>query len=275
MRIKLLIALSILVLSAPASVALASVVPTPAAICSPIFGGGPTCQQSDLVTINKKVLSPKVAATNGAVFTDNDFVENVTQKDTRYTPNTPTAFRLYVTNKTNKELKDVVISDVFPQNFLTFVTGNGTFDVKTHTFTTKITLKAQEVRKITIQVLTATTDDILKSNAPLCTVNVATAVVNKKTSQDNSMLCVDLEERAVVAKTFPITDPATATFDVEQSRRAQTPKNPSQTKGGLPVISPIASNQMQKAPSTGPEMFALVGLVPVGLLGHYLRKKTA
>jgi len=259
MRITLLIALSILALCAPASAALASVVPTPGAICSPIFGGGPTCEQSDLVTINKKVLSPKVAANKGAVFTDNDFVENVTQKDTRYTPNTPTAFRLYVTNKTNKELKDVIVSDVFPQNFLTFVTGNGTFDVKTHTFTTKITLKPNETRKITIQVLTATTDDILKSNAPLCTVNVATAVVNKKTSQDNSMLCVDLEERAVIATTFP----------------TQTPKNPAQTKVGLPVVSPIASNQMQKAPSTGPEMLALVGLIPAGLLGQYLRKKSA
>jgi hypothetical protein len=242
-----------------ATQSMAAVMPEQEAICSPIFGGGPTCQQSDIITINKKVLSPKVAATNGAVFTDNDFVENVTQKDTRYTPNTPTAFRLYVTNKTNKELKDVVVSDVFPQNFLTFVTGNGTFDVKTHTFTTKITLKPQEVRKITIQVLTATTDEILKSNAPLCTVNVATAVVNKKTSQDNSMLCVDLGERAVVAKTFP----------------TQTPKNPAQTKGGLPIVSPIASNQMQKAPSTGPEMFALVGLIPAGLLGHYLRKKSS
>ncbi|MBP6882694.1 MAG: hypothetical protein KBC15_04045 [Candidatus Levybacteria bacterium] len=261
MRIKLLIALSILFLSAPTSVALASVVPTPAAICSPIFGGGPTCQQSDLITLNKKVLSPKVAANKGATFTDNDFVENVAQKDTRYTPNTPTAFRLYVTNKTNKELKDVVVSDVFPQNFLTFVTGNGTFDVKTHTFTTKITLKAQETRKITIQVLTATKDDIIKSNAPLCTVNVATAVVNKKTSQDNSMLCVALEQDASPISSFS---------------NQTTPKaNPAQTKGGLPVVSPIASNQMQKAPSTGPGMLALVGLVPVGLLGHYLRKKTA
>lgn len=246
----------------------AAVLPSPSPVCSPLFNGGPTCQQSDLVSLNKKILSPKVAANKETILNDNDFVENVTQKDTQYTPGTPTAFRLYVANKTKRELKDVVVSDVFPQNFLTFVTGPGNFDVKTHTFSTKVTLKANETKKITIQVLTASSDEITRNNSPLCTINVATAVVNNKTSQDNSMLCVDLGQGSISSNTsqFP-TQPQTPT--------PTTKPNPPLTKGGLPVVSPIAQDQMKKAPPTGPEALILVGLLPAGLLGHLLRKKSS
>lgn len=253
----------------PANTAMAAAAPSPSPVCSPLFNGGPTCQQSDVVSLNKKVLSPKVAANKDVVLSDNDFVENVTQKDTQYTPSTPTAFRLYVTNKTNKELKDVAISDVFPQNFLTFVTGPGNFDVKTHTFSTKVTLKANETKKITIQVLTASSDEITKNNSPLCTINVATASVNNKTSQDNSMLCVDMPGRPE-ANTQTAMEPSFPT----QNSTSPAPTNPPQTKGGLPVNIPITKEQVKKTPDTGPQALVLVGLLPAGILGHLLRKRS-
>lgn len=242
--------------------AFANVAPTPTPECTPIYNGGQTCFTSKKVTVNKKVLRPQIAANPNTELADKDFVENVNQKDTPYAPQTPTAYRIYVTNETASEIKNIVISDVFPANFLTFTTAAGTFDSKTRTFSTTLaSLKPKETKKITIHVLTASNEELASRNIPTCTVNVAFATFNKETVQDNAMVCVKKE------------GVATTNNKATESKEAPKPTNPFMTKGGLPVASPVAKNSMEKAPSTGPEALALIGLIPAGIAGFMLRRK--
>lgn len=42
------------------------------------------------------------------------------------------------------------------------------------------------------------------------------------------------------------------------------------TKGGFPIL---PSSPIKTAPATGPEMLPLIGLIPMGLAGVFLRKK--
>lgn len=42
------------------------------------------------------------------------------------------------------------------------------------------------------------------------------------------------------------------------------------TKGGFPVL---PSSPVKTTPATGPEMLPLIGLIPIGLTGVFLRKK--
>lgn len=229
--------------------------PTPAG-CQPLFNGGSFCQNSNLLTINKKVLSSKVTILPGQKIQDKDFVENINPNDIRYSANKLTAFRIYLTNTSNSTLKNIVVKDVFPPRFLTYVSGPGSYDNATRTFSATIKeLKAKQSTNITIQVLTADLDELPTDNTSLCTINLALATVNNKLSQDNSQICVAREKAAMQPQTqsaFP---------------------NPATTKGGLPVASPAQVQPGQKTPSTGPEILGLIGLVPGALAGWLLRKK--
>lgn len=74
---------------------------------------------------------------------------------------------------------------------------------------------------------------------------------------DGSFYCLE----AATNQSFPTPTQAT-----------QTPLGREQTKGGLPIAPPPT---VQQQPTTGPEMFALITLLPAGLLGWALRKKTS
>lgn len=235
--------------------------------CQPIFGGGPVCFQSDILSINKKILNPSLTIAKERSFSDNDFIENVSPNGIRYPANTATAFRLYLTNKTKRTLKNITVKDVFPPRFLTFVSSDGSYDTATRTLTITIDeLKAKETKQMTIHVLTARLDELPKDNAPLCTINIAMATVNNKTSQDASQICMSRQDQPTNTQTVNATQPSLPSIT--------PPTIPPTTKGGLPVVSPVTPQPGQKTPSTGANMLALIGLLPVGGAGLLLRKKT-
>lgn len=231
--------------------------PTPAG-CQPLFNGGNVCSNSNLLSINAKVLKPGVS---GQQYNDSDFIENIGSNDTRYNATTPTAFRIYVTNKTKSTLSKVVVKDIFPPRFVTYVSGNGTYDRTSRTFTTTIdSLKAGETKQITLQVVTAKPEELPQDNSSLCTINLALATVNNKTSQDTSQVCLT-REAGTQAIAFP-------------SQAKVVPTNPPTSKGGLPVAAVVAPQPGQSTPSTGPESIVLAALLPTGVIGFLLRRKT-
>lgn len=236
--------------------------PTPPG-CQPLYNGGTVCQNSNLLEINKKILSPNVDVKPGTSFNDKDFIENLGRDDTAYTANKTTAFRIYLKNKTRASLKKITVKDIFPPRYLTFVAGNGSYDSTSRTFTATIDeIKANETKQITVQVMTAPTSELSQGTTPLCTINIAMATVNNKISQDTSQICISRTQ-------------ASALTQAPQARSVQTPTPtiPSTTKGGLPVLSPAAPQPGQRTPETGPEMLALIGLLPAGAVGWLLRKR--
>jgi len=239
------------------SSAFASAAPTPNT-CQPLYNGGTFCKNSNLLTINKMVLKPDVVSIPGKPFTSSDFIENIASNDARYPANSPTAFRISVTNTSNSVLKNIVVKDIFPPRFLTFINGIGSYDDASRTFSTTIAeLKTKETKDITILVMTARPEDLPTNERALCTINLAVATVNNKTSQDSAQICVARQE-SITSLSMP----------------KKSTQNPTITKGGLPIASPLTPEAAKRTPSTGPEMVALFGLIPAAGLGLLLRRKT-
>lgn len=249
------IALGLLFISSPA---LAATAPTPAT-CQPVYNGGIFCNDSDSLAINKTVLRPGAAPTPEKTFNTSDFIENIGPDDPRYLPGTATAFKISVTNTSGGLLKNIVVKDIFPPRFLTFVSGSGTYDDNSRTFSTTIKeLKSKETKDIIISVMTARPEDLPTDDNALCTINLAMATVTNKISQDSAQICVARQE-SVTSLTIP----------------AKATQNPTITKGGLPIISPATPQTAKQTPSTGPEVAVLFGLIPAAGLGLLLRRKTA
>jgi len=275
MKKQLIALLSLLFVLAPQTFAAE---PTPAG-CQPIYNGGTTCANNSAITINKKVLRPGVSVTPGSSFNDTDFIENIGSNDPGYPVNTLTAFRIYITNKGRTTLKNVIVKDILPPRYVTFISGTGTYDDSSRTFTTTIKeLKSKATQAITIQVMTARPDQLPTDGTSLCTINLALASVNNKTSQDSSQLCVSGQTAAGSQQSaFPqltkggVTSTPAAPKNI--TKGAVTPG--STTKGGLAVASPASPQPGENTPSTGPEALVLAGLLPTGVLGFLLRRKTS
>jgi hypothetical protein len=249
--------------------------PTPVG-CQPIYNGGTTCTNNSDLTINKKVLKPGVSIKAGSSFNDNDFIENIGPNDPGYPVNTLTAFRIYVTNKGRSTLKNITVKDILPPRYVTFISGDGTYEDTNRTFSTTIKeLKSKATQAITVQVMTARAEQIPTDGTSLCTINMALASVNNKTSQDTSQLCVSTQTTGSQQSAFPqLTKGGVApSIPKTTTKGAVTPG--STTKGGLAVAQPASPQPGQNTPSTGPEALVLAGLLPTGALGFLLRKKTS
>ncbi len=205
--------------------------------CQPIYGGGQTCVQNGTILINKMVQNPDTKA----------FTDNLSINDAKFSPGQSVLFQLIVTNTGNSTLSTTTVTDTFPQ-FVSFVSGPGTFDTNTNTDSFTVNnLLPNESRTFTItgQVSGA-------SNLPqgiTCVVNMAKATSdNNQVSQDNAQLCI---------QAIPL--------------GGQTPSQ-MPTKGGL-FVQP--SPNIKTAPPTGPEMLPLLALLPSGIGGLLLRRKTS
>lgn len=214
--------------------------------CQPIYGGGETCIQVGKVTIDKKVEDPALKG---------NFKDTLSINDNRYFPEQAVTFRLIVTNTTDQEARNIVVQDVLPE-LTSFVEGPGEFDRATKTLTIKVnSMKANEQRTFTIVGRVAAASDLPQAQAIPCVVNRASVKADgmDKANEDNAQFCI--EQRVVT------TTPG-------QPGAQQVP---GETKGGLKVFPPV---QTQQTPKTGPEMLGLIGLIPSGALGWFLRRKT-
>lgn len=203
--------------------------------CQAIYGGGESCTQSGQIKVNKTVKNPQTGV----------FVENLGTNDARFTSDSEVTFKITVANTSNTAVTNVTVKDVFPQ-LVSFTQGVGKFDNNSKTLTFTIDkLGANEVRDFFVMGKIAGKNQL--PGGIVCLVNQATVSLDGKISEDNTQFCVE--------KDIP----------------TQVLGNPATTKGGLPVYPPA---KVTTTPSTGPEAFSLIALIPSAVGGMLLRRKS-
>lgn len=170
----------------------------------------------------------------------NQFVQNLATNDPRFSGNQTVTFQITVTNTGGQTIQQTAVKDTFP-GFVNFQPGGttGSFDnnTKTLTFTVDL-LGPNETRNFTV--LGKVIDPKNLPDGITCVVNQVTATTNSgQMSQANTQLCI---EKAVT-----------------------------RTKGGLPIVSP---SPVPATPATGPEAALWLALLPGGVVGWTLRKKS-
>lgn len=202
--------------------------------CQPIYGGGETCVQVGNITLNKTVKNP----TSGA------FVDNLNVNDPKYAPASTVSFKITVTNTGNSAISTTTVKDTLP-NYVTFVSGPGSFDANTKVLTFTVNnLGAGASQTFDVQAKVADQGSLPTDQGVVCVVNQASATTNdNKQSSDNAQFCIEKPGQ-----------PGTT------------------TKGGLKVF---PAPKVVTTPATGPEMLPLIGLIPGGALGLFLRKKSS
>lgn len=207
-----------------------------ATTCQPIYGGGETCATTDKVVLDKKVMTS--TQTKGGA---EAYVDNLSSNDKRFQAGETVKFQLTVTNPTKSKLDKVVVTDTLP-SYIEFVSGPGNYDQNTKTLRFEVlNLNTNESRKFVIEAKVVSADKLPGGQGITCVVNQAMAEVSGSQSKDNSQFCIE--------------------------------KVVSTTKGGQPVMD--TPKGLTKTPATGPEMLALVGLLPAAGAGMYLRRKAS
>jgi len=147
-------------------------------------------------------------------------------------------FQISVTNNSGVDLARVEVRDIFP-DFVRFESGEGSFDQNTNTLT--YVINDLRVNETDLRSVFGRINELTNiTNGSVCGVNQAHATAdNTQPGQDNVTFCID--------------------------------KNVVTTKGGLKVQAPPPLTQ---TPATGPEMLALFGLIPAGIGGYLLRRKS-
>lgn len=205
--------------------------------CTPIYGGGQSCLQIEELSVDLQVKNPQT----------NTYVTSIPASGPTMNPGQEVNYKITIKNTVNRQLSNITVTVVFPQ-LVNYASGTGKFDTKTRKLSFPIeTLKANESKVFTINGKVLTKDKIT-SQSVVCSFTQAIASFDRKTSQDNTQFCINPQGN-VVGTT-----------------------NRNVTKGGLPVYSP---SNTKTTPQTGPETLALIGLLPAGALGFWLRHKTA
>lgn len=166
------------------------------------------------------------------------FTDNLEIKDPRHNPDQIVTFQITVTNTGKSKLSKVEVKDNFPQ-FVNFVSGPGSFDSNNKTLTFNVNdLNPNESRNFKI-IGKVVTVDKLNVDGIVCVVNQSTARADEQISQDNAQFCLE--------------------------------KNIAVTKGGQLVF---PAPKVDITPTTGPEMIPLLALLPTGIAGFLLRRRT-
>jgi uncharacterized repeat protein (TIGR01451 family) len=224
--------------------------------CQPIFGGGDSCVQEGDLALDKKLKSP----------TGNDFLDNTSINDPKFAPNQPITFRLTVKNTGNRAIENITVTDTLPQ-YVTFTRGPGQFDRSTNTVTFTIDkLEAGQSRAVTLEAKIVAANAIPGTTGIACVVNQAKATQGRNTGSDNAEFCLQKSGQTAAPTQGQPQTPNQGQTQIQPPRTNPTPTQP------MPVYQ--VPNQ-QTSPKTGPELLALIGLLPAGAAGLYLRRKTS
>ncbi|OIP57802.1 MAG: hypothetical protein COX79_03730 [Candidatus Levybacteria bacterium CG_4_10_14_0_2_um_filter_36_16] len=169
-----------------------------------------------------------------------DFVDNLTINDSRFVAGQNISFKINITNTGNSTVNNIRVVDTFPQ-FLSFVAGAGSFDSNNKTLSFTIDkLDAGKGQDVIITAKVVNDSDLPTNSGITCVTNVAKATDSTgNTAEDSSQVCI---QRNVTVVT-------------------PTPQ----------IFEKVTTKQI---PATGPEMLPLIGLIPAGLTGFYLRRKS-
>lgn len=154
--------------------------------CTPIYGGGQTCETSSKFVLDKKVLHPD--ASKGEV---KNFVDNLTINDPKYFSGQTIEFELNVTNTGTETLNELTLTDIMP-SFINFVSGPGTYDKDSNTLKLQIiNLNAGETRKYIITGTIAGADALPSGQGITCIANQASVLYEDNESKDVSQFCIE------------------------------------------------------------------------------------
>lgn len=166
------------------------------------------------------------------------FVDNLSVNDQRFAPNSPVTFQIEVKNTGDKKIDKIEVTDEFPQH-LTFETGVGNYDAEKRVLSFTVTnLEPGKNAVYTIVARTAKSENLPSDTPVTCVVNRVKAIANSQgIVTDASQLCIE---------------------------KSITPD--------APMIKPAP--KAVTTPPTGPEALTLLALIPSGIIGTFLRKKS-
>jgi len=135
------------------------------------------------ITLDKKVQRPG----------SKDFVDGLSTLDPKYRTNDIVNFQIVVQNVGPDKISDATVSDFLP-NFVTFVSGPGTFDKTNNKLTFKIASLASGESQ-TFYVVAKVVDNIaFGNNSFMCVVNYAKVTENNgANSDDSAQFCIERE----------------------------------------------------------------------------------
>lgn len=168
------------------------------------------------------------------------FVDNLGMNDVKFQPSQQVTFKITVKNTGDKKIDRLDVKDTLP-SYITFVSGVGTYDKNTNVLSYTIAnLEKDATNEQSFVGTIAGSDKLPQNQSVICLTNAAQATDNNGImAKDTAGLCV--EKGIIVKKPTP------------------------------PVYESVP---VKKIPETGPEALSLIALIPAGLAGFALRKKS-
>ena len=222
--------------------------------CTPIFGGGDTCEKHPDLSIDKHIQDPQTKK----------YLDSLTLISNFLPDNQTLTFRITVKNTSNKDISNIMVSDALPAIY-TYKSSNGAFDMKARTFNDSIKKLSKGQSKI--YTINVTLNQAALARSTACTINFATIKQNNKNGSDYVKTCINISNEDVKSGSTQITKGG-----LKSGTSSTTKGGITSTKGGLPIF---AQKSQTKTPDTGPEMLGILGLPILAIAGHFLRRKTA
>lgn len=164
------------------------------------------------------------------------FVDNLQTNDARFQVGSNIEYKIIVTNTGDKKITNVTVTDTLPQH-VTYVAG-GSYDNNSR----KVTYTIKELDKGAKTELSLT---VKVDGSALPANQSVVCVVNQASARDDSGATASDSAQACIEKSIP-------------------------TKTEVVTAPPV-----KKIPETGPEMLSLLLLVPSGIGGYILKKKSS
>jgi uncharacterized repeat protein (TIGR01451 family) len=198
--------------------------------CTQTYGGSQSCTSSNF-SIEKMVQVPGKSG--------GDYVDNLSINDSKYSPSNTVNFKIIVKNTGNSDISSLTVSDKFPQ-FLSFVSGPGSFNTNTGTLTFVINnFKAGDSQTFFVTGKIADENMLPSDQGIICLINQGQATDNNGlTNTSQSQFCI---QKSVLGTTQPQV---------------------------------LTAANVTSTPATGPEMLPLISLIPGGIAGLILKKKS-
>lgn len=169
------------------------------------------------------------------------FVDSLSTNDPKFAPDQNVTYKVIIKNIGDVAIDTLDVADTFPQ-YVSFVSGPGNYDNNSQTLKFSVQ-KLQPGKTVTFTIVGKTANDaaLPQDKTVVCPVNTVKAAENNgNTASSSTQICI--EKNIVVSGQVP-------------PKVYQTPP-------------------MQTTPSTGPEVLGLIALIPSGLAGLVLRKKS-
>jgi len=166
------------------------------------------------------------------------YVDNLSANDTHFQPGNDVAFQITITNTGKQTINQFSVVDTLPAN-LSFISGAGTYNSSNNTITYSISNLGVGASNQQIFVARIADSKMFAQNQVTCLTNIVNANDNVgDNAGDTSSFCI---ENPLVSN---------------------------------PTPQVFATIPPKSIPNTGPEMLPLLGLIPAGLAGFVMRKKS-